>query len=250
MNQHDNTETQEQTDVVISTGKSVFNRKWIHNVTKGDYKIGPNGYRLLDRNNPYEDGKLYNLPVPGWDIGERDIQDRIKYYKNATFYLKDTGDNTAVKMTCRIAMTFREGGNPTWDTMVLQSEDGGVLVTLWTSQTGLNEHLRDILIMVVSGSEPWPGALPGVDSTISGLFTEMAHTIRTAFSSLMALREPERPGLYLTKTNLPLYLYHNGTWEIGVDNPRHRKGMTYEQLTNKLSDSEFPLQYRGGTLWD
>lgn len=249
MNQHNNTETQEQADVVISTGKSVFNRKWIHNVTIGDYKIGPNGYRVFDLNNPYKDGRLYNLPVPGWDVGERDIQNRIMYYSDATFYLKDT-EGTAVKMTCRVSSTLSAGEESTWDTMVLQSEDGAVFVTLWTAQTGLNGYLRDILIMVVSDSEPWPGALPGGGSTISGLFAEMAHTITTAFSSLMALREPDRPGLYLTKTNLPLYLYHDGTWEIGVDNPRHRKGMTYEQLTNKLPDSEFPLQYRGGTLWD
>lgn len=249
MNQHNNTETQEQADVVISTGKSVFNRKWIHNVAIGDYKIGPNGYRLLDRNNPYEDGKLYNLPVPGWDIGERDIQDRIRYYNNATFYIKDI-DGKTHKMTCRIVAAIQEREEPDWNAMILQSEEDSLLMTLWTSQTGINRYLRKTLIMVVSEREPWPGALPSEESSISGLFNEMADIIRTSFSSLVARREPDRPGLYLTKTNLPLYLYRDGTWEIGVDDPRHHKGMTYEQLTNKLSDSEFPLQYRGGTLWD
>lgn len=249
---------------VKMTPNSYMVYNWVHNLPRKQVKIGANGFRLGNRNQPYMDGKvLYNLPVPGVDVSDYEFDSHTSYYDDAIVY-RQTGYDPIKITSYRIVMGYSYDDNVSLDAarndsdfypkritaIYLEDPRTECLLTYWTELGGIEPFLVNSTIMITSYKRPWVLA-DMTDDSLLAILTDMANNVEDFFASIKnpSRYTPSKPGVYLTKAGQALCHLPNGNWLL--DTARYNSTeLTWEQVQDRIPKDEFPLQYRGQALWN
>lgn len=251
--------------IVKMTPLSYIVYNWIHNLHSKDYKIGPYGFKLANINQPYNKNgeRTYNLPVPGIDVSEYELWIRIFHYRDATVYCQTGYDPIKItKYKTRFAYSYTDEvtvqavkDNPklplkkSVSAIYLENSETGNLMTYWTRIGGVEPFLAQSTVMITSTKQPWQ--IEDQDGGLMSKLTQMASHVDNYISGILDTSriEPSKPGIYIAKNGLALCHLPNNNWILDTAKFNSAE-LTWTQVKSCMPKEQFPLEYRGTTLWN
>lgn len=250
---------------VKMTHRSYIVYNWVHNLPRKRFKVGVNGMRVGNLNQPYNthDEKVYNLPVPGIDVSEYELWLHISYYEGATVCLQTSYDPIKVtKYKTRMAysyddkVTVQAAKDPKFfktkhvSAIYLVDPETGDLLTYWTRIGGADPYMSQSTVIITTHKHPWLIESQHSDGLID-IFKEMQNNVTDMFNSLRDTSRlpPTKPGIYIAKNGLALCMLPNTNWLL--DTAKFgSKELTWSQVKECMPKEQFPLEYRGRVLWN
>ena len=247
------------------TYRSYIVYNWVHNLPRKLFKVGVNGLKVGNLNQPYNKHgeKVYNLPVPGLDVSEYELWLHISYYEGATVCLQTGYDPIKVtKYKIRMAyaytdkVTVQAAKDPKFfkskdvSAMYLEDPETGDLLTYWTRLGGADPYMAQSTVIITTHKHPW--LIESQDSDgLLGVLVDMANNVDDFFNTLRdtSRRPPTKPGIYIARNGLALCKLPNTHWLLETAK-FGSKELTWSQLKELMPKQQFPLEYRGQALWN
>ena len=250
---------------VKMTHRSYIVYNWVHNLSHKQLKVGVNGMKVGNLNQPYnqQGEKVYNLPVPGIDVSEYELWLHITYYEGATVCLQTGYDPIKVtKYKTRMAysyddkVTVQAVKDPKFfktkhvSAIYLVDPETGDLLTYWTRIGGADPYMSQSTVIITTHKHPWLIESQHTDGLID-IFKEMQNNVTDMFNSLRDISRlpPTKPGIYIAKNGLALCMLPNTNWLLDTAK-FSAKELTWSQVKECMPKEQFPLEYRGRALWN
>lgn len=250
---------------VKMTHRSYIVYNWVHNLPRKLFKVGVNGMKVGNLNQPYNKHgeKIYNLPVPGLDVSEYELWLHISYYEGAIVCLQTGYDPiTVTKYKTRMAysyddkVTVQAVKDPQFfktkhvSAIYLVDPETGDLLTYWTRIGGADPYMSQSTVIITTHKHPWLIESQDSDGLID-IFKEMQNNVTDMFNSLRdpSRLPPTKPGIYIAKNGLALCMLPNTNWILDTAKFSSQE-LTWSQVKECMPKEQFPLEYRGRVLWN